>query len=154
MSNCIWKQTIRILCTSTAPSQAKLLDGNSTFRTGTSQNPELSRRSGGTPIGAWQVVSTGLQPRRNWDFDWYRQSPTQSISDAVRGHVGVDITLYRLRKGGYTFPNLELKVRKCPLCELTSQIKAPKFTTAALYPFQVICADHFRKTKKDTSTYW
>jgi hypothetical protein len=78
--------------------------------------------------------------------------------NAVRGHVGVDITLYRLRKGGYTFPNLELKVRtfirKYPLCELTSQIKAPKFTTTALYPFQVICADHFRNTRKDTSTHW
>ena len=34
-----------------------------------------------------------------------------SLYNAVRGHVGVDITLYRLRKGGYTFPNLELKVR-------------------------------------------
>ena len=37
-------------------------------------------------------------------------------------------------------------IRKCPLCQLTSQIKplvkVKRFTTAALYPFQVICADH------------
>ena len=80
---------------------------------------------------------------------------------AVRGHVGVDITLYRLRKGGYTFPNLELKVRtfirKCPLCQLTSQIKplvkAQKFTTAALYPFQVICTDHIGPLPKDGEGY-
>ena len=36
--------------------------------------------------------------------------------------------------------------RKCPLCQLTIQIKplvkAKKFTTTALYSFQVICADH------------
>ncbi len=71
-----------------------------------------------------------------------------SQHNAVRGHAGVDITLYRLRKGGYTFPNLELKVRtfirKCPFCQLMSQIKplvkAKKFTTVALYPFQVICS--------------
>jgi hypothetical protein len=62
-----------------------------------------------------------------------------------------------LRNGGYSFPNLELKVRtfirKCPLCQLTSQIKplvkAQKFTTAALYPFQVICTDHIGPLPKD-----
>ena len=50
-----------------------------------------------------------------------------SQHNAIRGHSGVDVTLNRLRNGGYTFPNLELKVRtfirKCPLCQLTSQIK-------------------------------
>ena len=44
---------------------------------------------------------------------------------ATRGNSRVDVTLKRLREGGYTFPNLELKVRtfirKCPLCQLTSQ---------------------------------
>ena len=69
------------------------------------------------------------------------------ISDAEYAIIysGIDITLRRLRDGGYAFPNLELKVRtfirKCPLCQLTSQIKplvkVKRFTTAALYPFQV-----------------
>jgi len=30
--------------------------------------------------------------------------------NAIRGHLGVDVTLNRLLKGGYAFPNLELKV--------------------------------------------
>ena len=91
--------------------------------------------------------------------------PTVEISDAehaiiksqhnaVRGHAGVDVTLQRVRQGGYTFPNLELKVRtfirQCPLCQLTSQIKPLikvwKFTTAALDPFPVICAGPYRPT--------
>ena len=84
-----------------------------------------------------------------------------SQHNAIRGHSGVDVTLNRLRNGGYTFPNLELKVRtfirKCPLCQLTSQIKplvkAQKFTTAALYPFQVICADHIGPLPKDREGY-
>ena len=84
-----------------------------------------------------------------------------SQHNAIRGHSGVDVTLNRLRNGGYTFPNLELKVRtfirKCPLCQLTSQIKplvkAQKFTTAALYPFQVICADHIGPLPKDEEGY-
>jgi hypothetical protein len=85
----------------------------------------------------------------------------ESIHNAERRHAGVDITLYRLRKGGYTFPNLELKVRtfirKCPLCQLMSRIKplvkAKKFTTVALYPFQVICADHIDPLPKDEEGY-
>ena len=84
-----------------------------------------------------------------------------SQHNAIRGHSGVDVTLNRLRNGGYTFPNLELKVRtfirKCPLCQLTSQIKplvkAQKFTTVALYPFQVICADHIGPLPKDGEGY-
>ncbi len=63
-----------------------------------------------------------------------------AISDeeyAIRGHSGVDVTLNRLRNEGYTFRNLELKVRtlirKCPLCQLTSQMKP--LVIAALYPF-------------------
>ena len=42
-----------------------------------------------------------------------------SQHNATRGHTGVDITLRRLRDGGYNLPNLELKVqtfiRQCPL---------------------------------------
>ena len=84
-----------------------------------------------------------------------------SQHNATRGHSGVDVTLNRLREGGYTFPNLELKVRtfirKCPLCQLTSQIKplvkVKRFTTAALYPFQVICADHIGPLPKDEEGY-
>ena len=34
-----------------------------------------------------------------------------SQHNAIRGHSGVDITLRRLRDGGYAFPNLELKLR-------------------------------------------
>ena len=154
-----------------------------TLHAGQELHSILGRRSGGTPTGAWQVVSTGFQPIRNWDFDWYRDSSATwytavavvqvAISDAeyaiissqlnpVRGHAGVDISLYRLRKGGYyAFQNLELKVRtfvrKCPRCQLTSQIKplvkAKKFTTTALYPFQVICADHIGPLPKDEEGY-
>jgi hypothetical protein len=84
-----------------------------------------------------------------------------SQHNATRGHSGIDVTLNRLREGGYTFPNLELKVRtfirKCPLCQLTSQIKplvkVKRFTTAALYPFQVICADHIGPLPKDEEGY-
>ena len=84
-----------------------------------------------------------------------------SQHNAIRGHSGVDVSLNRLRKGGYTFPNLESKVRifirKCPLCQLTSQIKplveAQNFTTTALYPFQVICADHIGPLPKDEEGY-
>jgi hypothetical protein len=84
-----------------------------------------------------------------------------SQHNAAREHSGVDVTLKRLREGGYTFPNLELKVRtfirKCPLCQLTSQIKplvkVKRFTTAALYPFQVICADHIGPLPTDEEGY-
>ena len=49
-----------------------------TLHAGLELHSILGRRSGGTPTGAWQVVSTGLQPRRNWDFDWYRDSSISS----------------------------------------------------------------------------
>jgi hypothetical protein len=75
-----------------------------------------------------------------------------SQHNAIRGHSGVDVTLNRLRNGGYTFPNLELKVRtfirKCPLCQLTSQIKP------LVKAYVRTISAHFRKTGKDTSTYW
>jgi hypothetical protein len=81
-----------------------------------------------------------------------------AISDeeyAIRGHSGVDVTLNRLRNGGYTFRNLELKVRtlirKCPPCQLTSQMKP--LVKAALSPFQVICADHIGPLPKDGEGY-
>ena len=35
-----------------------------------------------------------------------------SQHNAIRGHAGDDITLNRLRKGDYAFPNLQLKVRE------------------------------------------
>ena len=78
-----------------------------------------------------------------------------SQHNATRGHSGVDVTLNRLREGGYTFPNLELKVRtfirKCPLCQLTSQIKplvkVKRFTTTALYPFQ-LCGPHWPTSER------
>jgi hypothetical protein len=84
-----------------------------------------------------------------------------SQHNAIRGHSGLDVTSNRLRKGGYAFPYLELKVRtlirKCPLCRLTSQIKplvkAKKFSTAASYHFQVICADHIGPLPKDEGGY-
>jgi hypothetical protein len=84
-----------------------------------------------------------------------------SQHNAIRRHSGVDVNLNRLCNGGYTFPNLELKVgtfiRKCPLCQLTSKIKplvkAQKSTTAALYPFQVICAGHIGPLSKDGEGY-
>jgi hypothetical protein len=87
------------------------------------------------------------------------------ISDAeyaiIRGHSGIDITLRRLRDEGFAFPYPELNVRtlirKCPLCQLTSQIKPlvklKRFTTAALYSFQVICADHIGPLPKDEEGY-
>ena len=84
-----------------------------------------------------------------------------SQHNATRGHAGVDVTLQRMRQSGYTFPNLELKVRtfirQCPLCQLTSQIKplvkVKKFTTASSYPFQVICADHIGPLPQDEEGY-
>ncbi len=69
-----------------------------------------------------------------------------SQHNAIRGHSGIDVTLNRLRNGGYTFPNLELKVptfiRKCPLCQLTSQIKP-------LVKAQKFSSDHIGPLPKD-----
>ena len=65
------------------------------------------------------VVSTGLQPRRT---ETSIDAETAELVVAVAQvdifdaeyaiiYSGIDITLRRLRDGGYAFPNLELKVR-------------------------------------------
>jgi transposase InsO family protein len=99
--------------------------------------------------GLPSMASTEIKNIFNVDMTGAQRSMIERVHNEMEGHMGLHLTMRRLKQKGLVWPNMRQHVHKyimqCPTCQklrvLNPCIKALPFVTAAPYPMERISVD-------------
>ena len=162
MFDSIWKQTMRTLCTSTAPTQAKLLD--EILHAGLELYSKVRKYTNRclTSCLVWSQTQRKLRlqmiliQQHLWRGVCHYILSAKRNTRTFRGWRHLESIARRrlyLPESRIESTNVHSKMPTLSTDESDQTFKVKRFTAAELYPFQVICADHICPLPKDEEGY-